>query len=451
MTRLENVQIRNDRAATVLGRSLVANTHLCQLEVVISGKTSKEGIDGLVAGLSKSNLFDLRFVHEVNNYSGAVPHSFLTSFSKVSTVRRLYWIVNNPDNHELRVDCMSANMLCQSFVNLRYLEINGNISASILSALGLALAHNTSILALKLQDMTLNGRYMEFLWPHSLCMNHTITTLSFVNCQFNDSSVRMFCFHWSPASSITKMDLSGNLIRPSGAVYLLNHIKEHRPVMQMLSLCGNQHLDYEGLHVICANLKDNHINYVRLGDCIRSLQNEMHAVQGFEDMFPDDHRGQRSDAPLNPTPIVLRDNNAEHVIFPTLRRSVRRYDANTGAWVEEHWVYHPTEGMAMRARRQQERLIQRQHDNRQLAAASAINAVSLNPLIHDLDVTDNQFGWDTERTIEYHVLRNKYLRPQNYVSIPPQVWCIVFDQLSWSTLAPSLLFLFLTENPAFIH
>jgi len=453
-----DLSIPNDKSATLLGSSLSVNIHLLELSVQFCGSTTDHGVTRFADGLSKSHVLEFRFVHGPGK--GQLADALFRSLSHhpTSELRELTWSVADGDYYMPSINT-SADTLVSAISNLRLIHLTGYLPASSLSAFGLALSHNTTVVCVKLQDMVLSTMRMEYLWPNALCLNHVITELHFANCEINDNSLQVFVSSWSPESSIEFLDLCYNLIRPSGAVNLLNHIKGNHPLLDGLDLRGNRNLDYEGLIQISATLTDHSINHISLSSCLRDHVPEMHVVHGYAHPHDEDYIApeDRDDdepvwVPPDPAGVILHHNNVDHVIVPTrtIRRSVRRYDASSGSWITEHRVYHLTAELAEAARMDQEVMTQRIERQRLSAAAALENVVSFNSNLRTFEITGNNFPPETERRVEYYSCRNKYLRQCDYYTLPAQVWCEVLGQLSTSNFAGSLIFCFLTENPSFI-
>jgi len=136
----------------------------------------------------------------------------------------------------------------------------------------------------------------------------------------------------------------------------------------------------------------------------------------------------------------------DHMIHPTL--TVR---TDTSGSRTTYDVYHRTKENAKRATWHQRQLHQRIRENRNNAASAIINAVSVNPNIHYIDILGNKFPAATELAIEYYFLRNELFLQNDLASLPHQVWCLILGRLQPKRSSSSVIFSFLIENPSFIR
>ena len=317
LTVMDDCEVLNNASATLLGETLQDNTHLSKLNLRICGSTSEEGLRAILTGMSYSQVSTLLVYH---NKDCHFTQELFRGLHNVSSLRHLYCA--KVGDGESRAPQLSTEVLCKTFVCLEFVSLIGATSSTLLHGLGLALAQNTTVKALKLSHMDLRQQNMQALWTNALCLNNIISSLKLEDCQINDASVSLFCLSWSTESHIQHLKLPKNLLRPSAVLHLMSHVQENLPLMQSINLNGNIHIDYGGFIKIFSNLSCHHIKKICLRDCTRERVYTNHIVVGNM-VRPQDHM-------IHPTLTVRTDTSGSRTTYDVYHRT--KENANRATW-----------------------------------------------------------------------------------------------------------------------
>jgi hypothetical protein len=268
---------------------------------------------------------------------------------------------------------------------------------------------------------------MRELWINGLGANTSIETLALDDSRINDASMGVICRHWSSNSQITSLSVAYNLLRPKGALNLLNCIAEHHPMVERLNLSGNQNIDFEGLIQIGTAVRNTAIRKLFINCCVRQRIYYHHSLR------PSSSERQATNMieELPVEPIV-----PSGLLYPKTCPIRPTQIHVTQRSVNTHIV-------------EQEALISRVRAE----CDSAINVLTEtlnNGQVREMYVDSNGLDPEVVNLFEIRSLVIRFHLHQEWTTLHPHLWCIIFEKLRIKRFTEDLIYSFLIKNPALL-
>jgi hypothetical protein len=254
---------------TLLGQSLVDNTHLEWLTVDMSFESQ-------------------RLIHAEKALSKGLAQSRVETLGLVRPSLRLQKLLLDGSHHNNQTEEDAGLPLSLKSLDLFCARINTRLLAKRLllhSPLSSDQLHKCYQLAsLTLANCSLDNMDMLTL-SLALADNRWLLSLQLDNNGIGDIGLLYFCQHWKNDSPLEEVNLGQNKIGTRGALHLLQ-VSDQHPSMQTLGLGGNNQVGSQGLEQIAHLLRQSRLCTLKVNNCVPVLPRSSN-VSSKEDIAPD--------------------------------------------------------------------------------------------------------------------------------------------------------------------